>query len=154
MTTGDTGESCWCTAPCSPGLLWDLFPLCLSESVSCEGHKKRSSINRLTNTMAAFTASCAISSTSTPMVARPAWQRQGISDEMGMRVEEDMDQNTILDKTHEFFQMCDIENKGFITRRDMQVRLLLQGYVLWTYNSFNIKSSVVTCLCCIQSYRN
>uniref|UniRef100_A0A3Q4HJF3 Calcium release activated channel regulator 2A n=1 Tax=Neolamprologus brichardi TaxID=32507 RepID=A0A3Q4HJF3_NEOBR len=29
-------------------------------------------------------------------------------------------QNTILEKTHEFFQMCDIENKGFITRRDMQ----------------------------------
>uniref|UniRef100_A0AAX7SS64 EF-hand domain-containing protein n=1 Tax=Astatotilapia calliptera TaxID=8154 RepID=A0AAX7SS64_ASTCA len=28
--------------------------------------------------------------------------------------------NTILEKTHEFFQMCDIENKGFITRRDMQ----------------------------------
>uniref|UniRef100_A0A7N6B3J0 EF-hand domain-containing protein n=1 Tax=Anabas testudineus TaxID=64144 RepID=A0A7N6B3J0_ANATE len=32
----------------------------------------------------------------------------------------DMDQNTILEKTHEFFQMCDIENKGFINRRDMQ----------------------------------
>ncbi|KAM9351633.1 EF-hand calcium-binding domain-containing protein 4B [Symphorus nematophorus] len=31
-----------------------------------------------------------------------------------------MGQNTILEKTHEFFQMCDIENKGFITRRDMQ----------------------------------
>uniref|UniRef100_A0A8C5DVK6 Ras and EF-hand domain-containing protein homolog n=1 Tax=Gouania willdenowi TaxID=441366 RepID=A0A8C5DVK6_GOUWI len=24
------------------------------------------------------------------------------------------------EKTHEFFQMCDIENKGFVTRRDMQ----------------------------------
>ncbi|KAI4825725.1 hypothetical protein KUCAC02_021396 [Chaenocephalus aceratus] len=29
-------------------------------------------------------------------------------------------QNTILEKTHEFFKMCDIENKGFISRRDMQ----------------------------------
>lgn len=32
----------------------------------------------------------------------------------------DMAPATIL----EFFQMCDIENKGFITQRDMQVRLL------------------------------
>uniref|UniRef100_A0A3B5LH09 EF-hand domain-containing protein n=1 Tax=Xiphophorus couchianus TaxID=32473 RepID=A0A3B5LH09_9TELE len=32
----------------------------------------------------------------------------------------DVGQNTILEKTHEFFQMCDTENKGFITRRDMQ----------------------------------
>lgn len=27
----------------------------------------------------------------------------------------------------EFFQMCDIENKGFITQRDMQVRLPTRG---------------------------
>uniref|UniRef100_A0A3Q3DU56 Calcium release activated channel regulator 2A n=1 Tax=Hippocampus comes TaxID=109280 RepID=A0A3Q3DU56_HIPCM len=32
-------------------------------------------------------------------------------------------QNTVLEKTHEFFQVCDIEKKGFITQRDMQ-RLL------------------------------
>ncbi|AWP08802.1 putative EF-hand calcium-binding domain-containing protein 4B-like [Scophthalmus maximus] len=32
-----------------------------------------------------------------------------------------MGQNTILEKkTHEFFQMCDTENKGFIARREMQ----------------------------------
>uniref|UniRef100_A0A7N6AXI2 EF-hand domain-containing protein n=1 Tax=Anabas testudineus TaxID=64144 RepID=A0A7N6AXI2_ANATE len=61
--------------------------------------------------MAAFTAPCAITGTSTPMAA---WKRQE-SSESG-----DMDQNTILEKTHEFFQMCDIENKGFINRRDMQ----------------------------------
>lgn len=35
----------------------------------------------------------------------------------------DMGPATIL----EFFQMCDIENKGFITQRDMQVRLPTQG---------------------------
>ncbi|XP_075996029.1 EF-hand calcium-binding domain-containing protein 4B [Genypterus blacodes] len=29
-------------------------------------------------------------------------------------------QDTIVQKTHEFFQICDIEEKGFITRRDMQ----------------------------------
>ncbi|XP_061773883.1 EF-hand calcium-binding domain-containing protein 4B-like isoform X1 [Nerophis ophidion] len=29
-------------------------------------------------------------------------------------------QNTILEKTHEFFQVCDIEKKGFINRQDMQ----------------------------------
>ncbi|KAM4618189.1 EF-hand calcium-binding domain-containing protein 4B [Polymixia lowei] len=28
--------------------------------------------------------------------------------------------NTILEKTHEFFQICDLEGKGFVTRRDMQ----------------------------------
>ncbi|XP_046890340.1 EF-hand calcium-binding domain-containing protein 4B [Hypomesus transpacificus] len=28
--------------------------------------------------------------------------------------------STIQEKTHEFFQICDIEDKGFITRRDMQ----------------------------------
>ncbi|XP_053320941.1 EF-hand calcium-binding domain-containing protein 4B [Spea bombifrons] len=29
-------------------------------------------------------------------------------------------QHTMLGKAHEFFQICDIEDKGFITRRDMQ----------------------------------
>ncbi|KAL0968504.1 hypothetical protein UPYG_G00267730 [Umbra pygmaea] len=29
-------------------------------------------------------------------------------------------QSTMLEKTHDFFQLCDIENKGFINRRDMQ----------------------------------
>lgn len=76
--------------------------------------------------MAAFTAPCAITNTSTPTVAQAAWQRQGSSEEAGKWESEDMDQNTILEKTHEFFQMCDIENKGFINRRDMQVRLLIQ----------------------------
>uniref|UniRef100_A0A6Q2X249 EF-hand domain-containing protein n=1 Tax=Esox lucius TaxID=8010 RepID=A0A6Q2X249_ESOLU len=28
--------------------------------------------------------------------------------------------STMLEKTHDFFQICDIEDKGFITRRDMQ----------------------------------
>ncbi|CAL8263046.1 unnamed protein product [Merluccius merluccius] len=28
--------------------------------------------------------------------------------------------NTIMEKTREFFQMCDLEGKGFVTRRDMQ----------------------------------
>lgn len=29
---------------------------------------------------------------------------------------------TLLDKTKEFFQTCDVEGKGFITRTDMRVR--------------------------------
>uniref|UniRef100_A0AAQ6ANB3 EF-hand domain-containing protein n=1 Tax=Amphiprion ocellaris TaxID=80972 RepID=A0AAQ6ANB3_AMPOC len=48
---------------------------------------------------------------------------QGSSDKvLNLRKSEngDVGPNTILEKTHEFFQMCDIENKGFITRRDMQ----------------------------------
>ncbi|KAI3371576.1 hypothetical protein L3Q82_024140, partial [Scortum barcoo] len=71
------------------------------------------------HTMAAFTAPCATASTTTAMAARTAWQKQGSSEE-GKCENVDLGQNTILEKTHEFFQMCDIENKGFITRRDMQ----------------------------------
>ncbi|KAM8750997.1 EF-hand calcium-binding domain-containing protein 4B isoform 1-T2 [Acanthopagrus schlegelii] len=71
--------------------------------------------------MAAFTAPCAPSSTSTSTgAARTAWKRQGDSIEAGACENVNMGQNTILEKTHEFFQMCDIENKGFISRRDMQ----------------------------------
>uniref|UniRef100_A0A671YUG5 Calcium release activated channel regulator 2A n=1 Tax=Sparus aurata TaxID=8175 RepID=A0A671YUG5_SPAAU len=71
--------------------------------------------------MAAFTAPCAPTSTATSTgVARTAWKRQGESVEAGARENGDMGQNSILEKTHEFFQMCDIENKGFISRRDMQ----------------------------------
>lgn len=28
---------------------------------------------------------------------------------------------TVVGKAHEFFQICDLEGKGFITRQDMQV---------------------------------
>ncbi|XP_039990131.1 ras and EF-hand domain-containing protein homolog isoform X1 [Xiphias gladius] len=70
--------------------------------------------------MAAFTPPCAITNTTTTAVARTAWQRQGSSKEEGKCENGAVEQNTVLEKTHEFFQMCDIENKGFITRRDMQ----------------------------------
>ncbi|XP_044049694.1 EF-hand calcium-binding domain-containing protein 4B [Siniperca chuatsi] len=70
--------------------------------------------------MAAFTAPCATANTTTTTVARTAWQRQGSGKEAGKYENGDVGQNTILEKTHEFFQMCDIENKGFISRRDMQ----------------------------------
>uniref|UniRef100_UPI003AAA796D EF-hand calcium-binding domain-containing protein 4B n=1 Tax=Centroberyx gerrardi TaxID=166262 RepID=UPI003AAA796D len=77
--------------------------------------------------MAAFTATCAITSTTTTTVARTVRHRHGSSEEAGgcesdWRRSENGDggHNTILEKTHEFFQICDIEDKGFITRRDMQ----------------------------------
>ncbi|XP_067358435.1 EF-hand calcium-binding domain-containing protein 4B isoform X1 [Channa argus] len=70
--------------------------------------------------MAAFAAPSAITNTSSPAVARDAQQRQRSSEEAGNCGNGDMDQNTILEKTHEFFLMCDVEDKGFITRRDMQ----------------------------------
>ncbi|XP_029289845.1 ras and EF-hand domain-containing protein homolog [Cottoperca gobio] len=65
--------------------------------------------------MATFTAPCALTTdiTTTTTVARTAWALT--KSENG-----DVGQNTIVEKTYEFFQMCDIENKGFITRRDMQ----------------------------------
>ncbi|OCT86232.1 EF-hand calcium-binding domain-containing protein 4B [Xenopus laevis] len=37
-----------------------------------------------------------------------------------MAEEQDTGQGGMLGKAHEFFQICDIEDKGFITRRDMQ----------------------------------
>lgn len=73
--------------------------------------------------MAAFTAPFANASAMNSMLAHTAWRSQESNDEAS--TSGNVGQNTILEKTHEFFQMCDIENKGFITRRDMQVRLLL-----------------------------
>lgn len=73
--------------------------------------------------MAAFTAPCATSTTTTTRTAR---RRRGGNEEAGRCESGDVGQNTIVEKTREFFQMCDIENKGFITQRDMQVRLLTQ----------------------------
>uniref|UniRef100_UPI0037E97166 EF-hand calcium-binding domain-containing protein 4B n=1 Tax=Semicossyphus pulcher TaxID=241346 RepID=UPI0037E97166 len=70
--------------------------------------------------MAAFTAPCATTDTTTAAVARTAWRRQGSGEEADKCEDEDVGQSTVQEKTHEFFQMCDIENKGFITRRDMQ----------------------------------
>ncbi|KAL3061909.1 hypothetical protein OYC64_009932 [Pagothenia borchgrevinki] len=64
--------------------------------------------------MATFTAPRA---TTNAKVDRTSWQRQGSGDEAKNG---EVRQNTILEKTHEFFKMCDIENKGFISRRDMQ----------------------------------
>ncbi|KAK9516985.1 hypothetical protein VZT92_024885 [Zoarces viviparus] len=68
--------------------------------------------------MAAFTAPCAANTTTT--TARTARRRRGGSEEAGRCENGDVGQNTIVEKTREFFQMCDIENKGFITQRDMQ----------------------------------
>ncbi|KAM7002879.1 EF-hand calcium-binding domain-containing protein 4B [Tautogolabrus adspersus] len=68
--------------------------------------------------MAAYASPRATATTSA--VAPAAWERHGKDKEEGIREEEDVGQSTVVEKTHEFFQMCDIENKGFITRRDMQ----------------------------------
>ncbi|XP_062276838.1 EF-hand calcium-binding domain-containing protein 4B [Scomber scombrus] len=77
--------------------------------------------------MAAFTSTCAVTSTTTTTLSQTARRRQGSSEEAGKCESDwrktengDVGQNTILEKTHDFFQLCDIENKGFITRRDMQ----------------------------------
>ncbi|MEQ2271973.1 hypothetical protein XENORESO_012226 [Xenotaenia resolanae] len=77
--------------------------------------------------MAAFTAPCPDINTAGCSMAQITCQRKGSSDNLCARDSDlrrsgnsDDGQNTILEKTHEFFQMCDIENKGFITRRDMQ----------------------------------
>lgn len=101
-------------------LLQDLFPPHLCVYLA---HVKGRRKHLLIDTMAAFTAPCATTNAASGTVARTEWQRQGSGEEAGKSENGVVGQNTILEKTHEFFQMCDIENKGFITRRDMQVRL-------------------------------
>lgn len=41
---------------------------------------------------------------------------------------------TVLGKAHEFFQICDVEGKGFITCQDMQVK---QNWLCGMYNKRN-----------------
>ncbi|XP_056138222.1 EF-hand calcium-binding domain-containing protein 4B [Lampris incognitus] len=78
--------------------------------------------------MAAFAFTHATSDvTGTATAAGPLKSRQEREEETCIR-ESDWSQGedgnggheTILDKTHEIFQICDIEEKGFVTRRDMQ----------------------------------
>ena len=46
-------------------------------------------------------------------------------------VEEGYEGSTLMEKTQEFFQLCDIQQKGFITRRDMQVSLCVCACVVF-----------------------
>ncbi|XP_034032962.1 EF-hand calcium-binding domain-containing protein 4B [Thalassophryne amazonica] len=73
--------------------------------------------------MAAFSPTCTPTSTG----AQPAQHSHGGSeyvdgcDRNEQKIENrDLGRNTISEKTHEFFQMCDIDGKGFVTRCDMQ----------------------------------
>ncbi|XP_027854992.1 ras and EF-hand domain-containing protein homolog [Xiphophorus couchianus] len=72
--------------------------------------------------MAAFAAPCPnIRAARTTLQTRGGSDRTSAEEDDSSRSRSsDVGQNTILEKTHEFFQMCDTENKGFITRRDMQ----------------------------------
>lgn len=137
MTVGDIGESLRCRAAWSSTSLSSSTPL--SEPSSCEGRRKRSWNNSLSETMSAVTAPCANINTTGTTVAQTAWQKQESSQELHAwesdrrkSMNGDVGQNTILEKTHEFFQMCDIDNKGFITRRDMQVRAVIKGLRKWS----------------------
>uniref|UniRef100_A0A4W5P051 Calcium release activated channel regulator 2A n=1 Tax=Hucho hucho TaxID=62062 RepID=A0A4W5P051_9TELE len=68
--------------------------------------------------------------TSTPKVSSRSALRHGVREESPAECDwKDCDaggsersrgHRTMLEKTHDFFQTCDIEDKGFITRRDMQ----------------------------------
>lgn len=42
---------------------------------------------------------------------------------------------TVLGKAQEFFQICDLEGKGFVTRQDMQVK---QNWLCEVCNSFSL----------------
>ncbi|CAB1322944.1 unnamed protein product, partial [Coregonus sp. 'balchen'] len=68
--------------------------------------------------------------TSTPKVSSRSAPRHGVREESPAECDwKDCETGgseryrghlTMLEKTHDFFQICDIEDKGFITRRDMQ----------------------------------
>ncbi|XP_035645696.2 EF-hand calcium-binding domain-containing protein 4B-like isoform X2 [Oncorhynchus keta] len=72
--------------------------------------------------MAAFTSTPKVNSGSAPhqgfRVESPAECDWKDCDTRGS--ERSRGHRTMLEKTHDFFQTCDIEDKGFITRRDMQ----------------------------------
>ncbi|XP_015230178.1 PREDICTED: ras and EF-hand domain-containing protein homolog isoform X1 [Cyprinodon variegatus] len=75
--------------------------------------------------MAAFTSPCPdINTTGCSMAQTTCIAKESTDNmcaqELTRSGNSDVEKNTILGKTHEFFQMCDIENKGFINRRDMQ----------------------------------
>lgn len=83
--------------------------------------------------MAAFSSTCGTK------VDRPAHRRG----EGNRETPSDSDCSAVLEKTREFFQICDIESKGFITRRDMQVRMMgreRMGFVVsWEFNWDKLK---------------
>lgn len=74
--------------------------------------------------MSAFTSHASVSAAAGRQTQR---RRRESGEKMLQIVREksvsgDLGQDAILEKIPEFFQMCDLENKGFINRRDMQVR--------------------------------
>lgn len=80
---------------------------------------KQSDSDRLAEAMAASALSRADEASSASV--QTSQQRRGNGEASDACETQNMGRNTVQEKTLEFFQMCDIENKGFITRRDMQV---------------------------------
>ncbi|XP_003967247.2 ras and EF-hand domain-containing protein homolog isoform X1 [Takifugu rubripes] len=74
----------------------------------------------LTEAMAASALSRAAANDASSSSVRTSRQRRGNSEASDTSETKDVGRNTVQEKTLEFFQMCDMENKGFITRRDMQ----------------------------------
>lgn len=104
-----------------PGILQDL-------SVTSAAHPypahmkdtgKQSHSDRLAEAMAASAVSRANGGSKASV--QTLRQRRGKAKATDTCESQDMGLDTVQEKTLEFFQMCDIENKGFITRRDMQV---------------------------------
>lgn len=77
--------------------------------------------DKLAEAMAASALSRAAANDASSSSVRTSQQR-GESEALDTSGTKDVGRNTVQEKTLEFFQMCDLENKGFITRRDMQVR--------------------------------
>lgn len=83
---------------------------------------KHSQSNTLAEAMAASALSCAAANDASNSSVQTSRQRRGDSEVSDTSETKAVGCNTVQEKTLEFFQMCDMENKGFITRRDMQVR--------------------------------
>ncbi|XP_068595530.1 EF-hand calcium-binding domain-containing protein 4B [Brachionichthys hirsutus] len=70
--------------------------------------------------MADLTFPCEATSIMTSTPSRTARRRRESGEEACKCENVDVKEKTIFEKTHEFFQMCDIKNKGFITRHEMK----------------------------------
>lgn len=115
MGVSDSAQRLWCRAawdsPGSVSAAAQLYPTHMKD-----GGKHSQSV-----TLAEAMAASALSRTATNNASSSS-QRRGHREASDTSDTKDVGRNTVQEKTLEFFQICDMENKGFITRRDMQVR--------------------------------
>lgn len=120
MGVSDSAQTLWCReAWDSPGSVSAAAQPRLTHMKDGGKHSHR---DALAEAMAASALSHAAANDASSASVRTLRQRRGDSEASDTSKTQDVGRNTVQEKTLEFFQMCDMENKGFITRGDMQVR--------------------------------